>query len=90
MLAFQILVNGEVVCTAGAPPSHRVLSTIVSWTHREPDQIGFHVGGVPDADQHLDWNVPEVGIGDEISIRIIDTDDVDQPDNARPKIDRPE
>ena len=87
MLAFQILVNGKVVCTAGAPPEHRVLSTIVTWTHRHPDQIDLHVGGVPEGDQHLEWNMPKIDIGDEVTIRIIDTNDIDQPDMVRPELD---
>ena len=87
MLAFQILVNGTVVCTAGADKGHRVLTTILSWTHHDPDRLSFTVSGAPEADQHLYWDVPEVSIGDEIAIRIIETNDVDQPDDVRPKID---
>ena len=88
MLAFQILVNGNVVCTAGAGPNDRVLGTALSWTHRDPDRLSFSVGGIPESDQHVDWNVPDVAIGDEITIRIIDTENVDPPDNTQPKIDR--
>jgi len=45
-------------------------------THRDPDHLSFTVGGVPDADRHLEWDVPEVSVGDEITIRIIETDGV--------------
>jgi|GEM_PF-2350975 len=88
MLAFEITINGKVICTAGAGPNHRVLATILSWTHRDPDRIAFNVGGVPETDQHLGFNVPDVSIGDEITIRIIDTDAVDEPDQIRAKLDR--
>ena len=88
MLAFQILVNGNVVCTAGVGPDGRVFASALSWTHRQPEQVSFTVGGVPETDQHLDWNAPEISVGDEITIRIIETDEIDAPDSARPKIDR--
>ena len=90
MLAFQIVVNGELVCTAGAGPNHRVLASAFSWTHRDPDRISFTVGGISESDQHQDYKVPEISIGDEVTIRIVDTDNVDQPDNIRPKLDRNE
>ena len=90
MLAFQIVVNGELVCTAGAGPNHRVLASALSWTHRDPDRISFTVGGISESDQHQGYKVPEISIGDEVTIRIVDTDNVDQPDNIRPKLDRNE
>lgn len=86
MLAFEITVNGKTICTAGAGPKHRVLATAVSWTHRDPDRIGFTVGGVPESDQHLEYRVPKISVGDEIKIRIVETDIVDEPDSKRPKL----
>lgn len=86
MLAFEISVNGTIVCVAGAGPKHRVISSIVSWTRRDPDQISLHVGGVPQSDQHLTWNTPKISIGDEITIRIVETDTVDEPDDIRPEL----
>ncbi len=88
MLAFQILVNGKVACTAGAGEGHRVLASALSWTHRDPGRISFTVGGVPESDEHLDYDVPEISVGDEITIRILETDEVDKPSGSRPKIDR--
>jgi len=88
MLAFQILVNGKVVRTAGVGPGHRVLATALSWTHHQPNQIAFTLGGIPKADEHLEYNMPQVSIGDEITIRILETDDVDEPDGSRERIDR--
>ena len=88
MLAFEIVVNGNVICTAGAGPKHRVLATALSWTHRDPDRIAFTVGGVPASDQHLNYDVPEISVGDEIIIRVIETENVDEPDSVRHKLDR--
>jgi len=85
-LAFQILVNGEPVCIAGAITDQRVLTTCLSWTHREPDRIGFTVGGIPQSDQHINWKVPDVSLGDEILIRIVETDKADPPDQVEPKV----
>lgn len=90
MLAFEITVNGKLICTAGIGPAQRVLATTLSWTYREPSRIAFHVGGISETDQQVDFKVPDVAIGDEILIRIIDTDLVDQPDSVRPTLKRTE
>ena len=82
MLAFEVLVNGKPACTAGATEGHRVLVTSLNWT--SPDHFILTVGGVPESNHHFQYSVPEVGMGDEITIRIIETDNVDQPDTIRP------
>ena len=88
MLAFEILVNGKRICVAGTAPVNRVLSAALSWTHHEPDQLRPHVGGIPaETDQHFNYHVPEIGLGDELLIRIVETDDIDEPDEFRPPID---
>ena len=87
MIALEISVNGSVCCVVGTAPNHRVVSSMVSWTHRDPDQFCLQVVGAPQADQHLTWDMPEVSLGDEITIRIVETDRVDEPDDVRPKLD---
>jgi hypothetical protein len=73
MIAFEVCVNGRRVCLATAD---LVLSAIVNCTHHRPDAIGFHVGGIraQDSGDHCDWDVPEIGIGDEVTIRVVDAE----------------
>ncbi|QEG22234.1 hypothetical protein [Mariniblastus fucicola] len=84
MLAFKIILNGDVICTAGADDGHRVLGAALSWTHRTPDDIDFHVSGVPETNQLFDYDVPAIKIGDKITIEVVDTDDISKPDTVKP------
>lgn len=77
MLAFEILVNGQRVCQPGVG---RALSAVISYEHHQPGQITFFVGGVPlDTEALHAWNVPQIGVGDEVTIRIVETDTPDSP-----------
>lgn len=81
MNAFEILVNGERVTVASA---NRVLRATVYWTRfiEGNGGFGFDVGGTNDEEfwaNHGVWPVPVVGVGDEITIRIISTNSIDPP-----------
>ena len=81
MVSFEVSVNGKRICVAGTAPINRVLGASLSWTHRQSDRLTFHVGGIPtETDQHFKYNVPEIAVGDEILIRIVETDEIDEPD----------
>ena len=83
MVSFELLVNGKRICIAGTEPINRVLGASFSWSHREPDRLNFHLGGIlSESDRHFGYNVPEIGVGDEILIRVIETDKVDEPDTT--------
>jgi hypothetical protein len=88
MNAFEILVNGTPVCVAGANP---VFHAGLSWSRfRDKDGgFGFDVGGSNDDEQWehgVVWPVPAIGIGDEVTIRLISTDSVDA---AVPRVSSP-
>lgn len=88
MNAFEILVNGQRVCVVG---SNRVLHAAVFWTKFKDKEggFGFDVGGTNDDErweQHAVWPVPEIGIGDEVTIRLISADAVDAP---LPRVSKP-
>ena len=85
MLAFDVLVNGKRLCLAGTAPND-VISTIISWARRTPDTINFHVGGISSGNSHvqIDWTTPTISIGDEITIRLVDAETYDEPDERRP------
>ena len=81
MIAYEISVNGKRICIAGTAPLNRVLGASLSWTHHDSDRLTFDVGGIPaETDQHFRYNVPEITVGDEIVIRIVETDQIDEPD----------
>jgi hypothetical protein len=84
MRAFVVSVNGQQLCTAGIG-ANGVLSSNVSWTGREGSG-GFHmhVGGLDSSsNQHLQWPVKEIGVGDEIVTRIVETEEIDDPLSRR-------
>jgi hypothetical protein len=83
MLAFEVLVNGKRLCIAGTGQMD-VVSAAISWARREADTINFHVGGIAAGDQgeHLSWNTPTIGIGDEVTIRLVDANTSDGPDET--------
>jgi hypothetical protein len=90
--AFEVFVNGRRVCMAGVGPDG-VLSAILDWVgggprHPAEGSFDLHVGGLDSrTDEHVDWSVPEVGVGDEVTIRIVETEDID-PEARRRKADR--
>jgi hypothetical protein len=89
MKAFVVSLNGRNICTAGVGPEG-VLTTSVYWVGGgpRPDAHGdlrMHVGGLDSrTDEHVDWPVPELAVGDEVTIRIIEVERVD-PEGGRRK-----
>ncbi len=78
MLAFEVSVNGKHICTASTL-THCVVGVAIDWAH---DRLRFNIGGVASDDptQHSAWKTPALAIGDEVAIRLIDTESYDQPD----------
>lgn len=85
MICFDVYVNGEKLCRAGKDDL-RVMTCILSWgkTGRDDEDLALSVGGLAvlesGGNAHSRW--PELSnfrIGDEISIRIVDADDPDEP-----------
>lgn len=82
MIAFVISVNGERTHTIGVGDVG-VLSANLTWLVR-PSGSGdlmYHLSGVDGrTEEHLYWApLPEVKVGDTLSIQIIETDAVDTP-----------
>ena len=79
MIAFEILVNGQRVCVAGASA---VVGQTLSWTPNMKNNARLSVGGIDKreaGDDMVSWPVPSIVVGDEITIRVIETDAVDEP-----------
>ena len=90
MIAYEVQMNGRRLCVAGAPPDG-VLTMGLTWVHRNPETVDFHLGGLlgGDSKDHIRWNTPKLKIGDEVVMRIVDTDGGDPPDcSYQPNLDR--
>ena len=90
MKALEVFINGHRLCLAGVG-DEGALHAIVSWVgdrSREED-IHLSVGGVDCvADENLRWNVPSIGVGAEVLIRVVEAPSVDPPEE-RHRSERP-
>ena len=82
MKAFIVRVNGKRLCTAGVGPDG-VLTTIVNWVGggqrgELEGNFGFHVGGLDSrTGEHLNYDTPQLRLGDKISVELVETDKID-------------
>src|SRR5262245_25299911 len=95
MIAFEIFVNGKKVCAAGVGDDGVLLSALTLAPRRRNAQpaetgaarrfqeLGLRVGGAVgpphDASRHVEWLNQHICVGDEITIRVIETEVVDKP-----------
>ena len=78
MRALEVLVNGRRVCLAGIGPKGIVSAMVDRLSNGHAEQICLHVGGMVGT-RPLRWAVPDIGVGDEVLIRIVDSTDADPP-----------
>jgi hypothetical protein len=77
MIGFEVTLNGRRLCTAGAIDAS-VLTTIVSFLGKR-NELELEIGGLVD-EAHLKWPSPgSLAVGDEVTVRIIETDRPDPP-----------
>ena len=77
MTALDVSVNGRHVCVAGI--GNGVLAAHVTRTGNDRNEnIRLAVGGL-EGGHYLDWLMPSVGVGDEVTIRIVDVPTTDPP-----------
>ena len=89
MIGFDVSLNGRRVCLAGiAGPC--VMTTVLSWVERRPGdhpdttlpekRLELHVGGLDSgSNENLKWFHESVPVGSEISIRVSEIQEVDEP-----------
>ena len=90
MIAYQVQLNGKSVATAGLKQG--VISAQANWVFvpsdvsSDPDKdwaASFSLAGPDDTThRHLDWFRARLKVGDEITLKLVEIDDVDSP--ARP------
>ena len=87
MKAFEIAINGRRFATVGTGGTlFARLFTLSESVNLfgDPESLGFFVGGIDSrTGQGVDWSFPQIRVGDEVCIRIVETDHVDPPDAPR-------
>jgi hypothetical protein len=90
MRAFALYLNGKKISTAGIG-ADGVLSANITWVSGKgqptspkrrvaSEQIGVALGGLnTETDEHLRWSQRPLRVGDEVCIKVIETDSVDKP-----------
>lgn len=86
MTAIEVRINGKKRCVAGI--AHEgVIAATLAWSRRadnhpdlQKEDVRFRVGGLDSKrDEHVEWLTHNLGIGDEIVLRIVDAVKVDSP-----------
>jgi len=93
MLAYQITINGKHIATAGVQQG--VVSAIANWlclpagdskSLHEDWRAGFSVAATDEqTSENLKWFRCDVQLGDEISIKLVETETVDEPTEREPR-----
>ena len=93
MKALEVEINGRPVCTAGLP-QFGVVACILSGDRLEagragegvpdPDwQYSLSVTGLhdpePDVKEHVEWYATNLEVGNEVLVRLVERESVDQP-----------
>jgi hypothetical protein len=81
MVAFEIYLNEQLLCTAGIGEDG-VLTSILTWVKRNngDEQCELEISGLVSVIQeHVKWIARLVAIGDHIEIKIVETGKVDSP-----------
>ena len=77
MLAFEVTLNAQRLCIAGANDAS-VLTAILSFVAKR-DELELEIGGLAD-EAHLTWpSAGHLSLGDEVTVRIVETDRPDPP-----------
>jgi hypothetical protein len=80
--AFEVHLNGERLCLAGIG-NDGVLNTMVDCVETEESsrrELRLRVGGlISPLSEHVTWIKRDVSVGDEICVRIVQVDRVDEP-----------
>ncbi len=87
MIAYQVQFNGKAVALAGL--NQGVVSAIANWVFVPSDlaidpatdwRASFSLGGLDNAtNKHLHWFRTDLRIGDEITLKLVQVEEVDAP-----------
>jgi len=82
MIAIELYVNDQKISTASL--ENGVMSAIVNWIKLQEEDDSWHAGislaGLDNkTSEHVRWVQQDLGVGDEVRIRLVETDTVDAP-----------
>ena len=81
MRVFEVYLNGERLCAAGIDSDGSLNVMVDHVKGKGRDRMHLRVGGFVNATQEfLNWKRAELRIGDELRIKITDSDVVDEPE----------
>ena len=88
MIAFELYLNGKKVATAGVEQG--VMSVIANWVRLKQDGDSWlssvSIAGLDDkTSEHLKWSRQDLVVGDEIRIRLVDSEQIDLPTEREPE-----
>ena len=80
MKAFPVCVNGKRTALAGLD-GRGVLTTMVHLATSETNELlDLEIGGLDsDSGRQMIWPSPSIDVGDEIAIRVVEVDCIDEP-----------
>jgi hypothetical protein len=80
MRAFEVYINRKKVCLAGIGDDG-VLTSIVDWVTKQGEgDLLVTVGGlVSPVHEHVTWVKQDLCMGDEVTVKIVETDSSDVP-----------
>ena len=79
MKAFLVTVNGRKVALAGIGGNGVLSVHVALLSGKSGDKLDMEVGGMHGSGDEAIWPAPEIEVGDEINIKILETDAVDEP-----------
>jgi hypothetical protein len=89
MKAFVVAINGQRICTAGVG-TDGVLSVIANWfgnaSRGDPGGFMLSASGLDSsAGEHVTWDTPAIGLGDVVTVELVEVEDVDPPSDRHPE-----
>jgi hypothetical protein len=86
MRAFKVFLNGKKMCLAGIG-NDGVLSTTIAYTpFRNRREMRARVGGLlMPQDEHVVWTNFRLRVGDELRVKIVECQTVDEPRRRFPR-----
>jgi hypothetical protein len=86
MYAFEVFVNGKRICVAGIGTNGVLSVNITHLPFRRRKETRLYVGGLnTPANEHVRWKQPMLRVGDEVRVKVIETETVDKPSKRFPR-----
>lgn len=83
MLCYEIRLNGEKLCVIGHEDALTLTAGVMHHRKMEPQFIGLNAITLTDDSKVREciWNAPQIRAGDEISIKLVESDSPTPPDH---------